>query len=454
MSRHSCPIVLVEPTDDPDDETIHVSSLFLEPLNADLDGDTVALYMIHDLAALKECEEKAFLRNTIHYDQNDNYLATIRHEALYAAFVLTREKFNKDDIVFYNLENLNQLPENVHIWNESLYSAVQMKTGEMYSYGMCLFNKFCGFDKIIINNSIGKKSADRISEEIYNHFNKDNKKYYENLTNLEKQLFFFTSVSKYAPSLDIEEMVALKDDETIRLFHQLPNHNIKLGYHIVEALTNRCVAKMGEDSTLYKLFKSGSRFSRAQLARSAIAISYSADAENVVIPKPIKTSLLEGLTEDQYFRVAPATRKSIKDKSKHVPSSGYLERTLVMALSMIEIDLDDCGTDNHLEFIVMSNSHAQTLVGKYYQDPNDPRDWEELDQKTANSYINRMIRVRSPMVCSNSNFRICQKCFGSKKLDSKYAGIVAGQLLTERLTQLTLRTLKQIASLSSNTKNK
>lgn len=314
MSRHSCPIVLIEPTDDPDDETIHVSPLFLEPLNMDADGDTSALYMIHDLAALRECEEKAFLRNTIHYDQNDNYLATIRHEALYAAFVLTKEKFNKEDIVFYNLENLNQLPENIHIWNESLYSAVQMKSGELYSYGTCLFNKFCGFDKVVITKSIGKKSANKVSEEIYNYFGKNNKKYYENLTNLEKQLFFFTSVSKYTPSLDIEEMVALKDEETTRLFLQLPNNNIKLGYYIVEALTNRCIEKMDEDSTLYKLFKSGSRFSRAQLARSAIAISYSADANNVVISKPIKTSLLEGLTEDQYFRVAPATRKSIKDR--------------------------------------------------------------------------------------------------------------------------------------------
>ena len=83
---------------------------------------------------------------------------------------------------------------------------------------------------------------------------------------------------------------------------------------------------MPEDSGLYKLFKSGSRFSRAQLSRSAISIGYSANADNIVIKQPIKSSLLEGLSEDQYFRVAPATRKSIKDKSRHTPSSGYLER--------------------------------------------------------------------------------------------------------------------------------
>jgi len=116
-----------------------------------------------------------------------------------------------------------------------------------------------------------------------------------------------------------------------------------------------------------------------------------------------------------------------------------------MALSMIEIDKEDCGTDNHLEFIVMSQNHAQTLVGKYYQDPNSPRDWEELNLKTAISYINRKIRVRSPMTCVNPDFKICQKCFGTKKLDSKYVGIVAAQVITERLTQLTLRTFHESA---------
>lgn len=434
----------MEPTDDPDDETIHVSPLFLEPLNMDADGDTAALYILHDMAALKEAETKAFLRNTIKYDQNNNFLATIRHEALYAAFVLTKQKFNQDDIVFHNLENLKDLPENFVLWNESLYSAVQMKSGEIYSYGMCLFNKFCGFDNVVINKSLSKKLMNGISEAIYDYYNQDNEKYYDALTNLEKQLFFFISTTVHTPSLDIEEMADLKDDQTDKIFRQLPNNNIRLGYHIVEALTNKCIDNMDENSSLYKLFKSGSRFSRAQLSRSAIAVSYSADADNVVIPRPIKSSLLEGLSEEQYFQVSPATRKSIKDKSRHTPSSGYLERTLVMALSMIEFDLDDCETDKHLEFVVMSKDHAQTLVGKYYCDPADfPSRWKELDLKTANSYINKKIKVRSPMTCVNKGFKICKKCFGSKNLTTKYVGIVAGQVITERLTQLTLRTFHE-----------
>jgi hypothetical protein len=40
--KHSCPAVEIIPTDDPDDETIHVSPLFLEPLNMDADKLNVA----------------------------------------------------------------------------------------------------------------------------------------------------------------------------------------------------------------------------------------------------------------------------------------------------------------------------------------------------------------------------------------------------------------------------
>ena len=442
--RHAAPIVEVLPTDDEDDETIHVSPLFLEPLNMDADGDTAALYVIHDEDALIECEEKAFLQNNIQYDQNPSFLATIRHEALYAAFVLTKEKFDNERIIVNDLESLHNLPENINLWNNELYSSVRMKNNKIYSYGICLFNKFCGFDQVIITKSLSKKSTNLISETIYNFLNCDNKKYYDTLTTLEKKLMFFISSTLHSPTLGVEDMVNLKNSNITKMFKNLPNNNIMLGYYICESLINRCLEEMDEDITLYKLYKSGSRFSKSQLARSAVVIGYSADADNKVISQPIKSSLLEGLSEEQYFMVSPATRKSIKDKSRHTPNSGYLERTLVMALSMIEFDMDDCGTDNHLEFVVTSDKHAQTLVGKFFRDPNSlNRNWQVLDNKTSISFINRKIEIRSPMTCQNPDFKICKKCFGNKHLNTKYVGIVAGQLVTERLTQLTLRTFHE-----------
>ena len=117
-------------------------------------------------------------------------------------------------------------------------------------------------------------------------------------------------------------MVELKDDETSRMLKQLPNNNIMLGYYLNEALVERCLENFDKESNLYKLYKSGSRFSKLQLARSCISIGFSADTNNNITPIPIKTSLLEGLTEEEFFIVAPGTRKSIRDKARWTPDSG------------------------------------------------------------------------------------------------------------------------------------
>lgn len=110
-----------------------------------------------------------------------------------------------------------------------------------------------------------------------------------------------------------------------------------------------------------------------------------------------------------------------------------------MALSPLEIVEEDCGTDKHLELVVFSKKHAQTLSGKYYKDPNIDMPWTLLDFPTAKNYINKKILVRSPMTCQTPNFQLCKKCFGERHLSTPYVGIVAGQLVSERLTQLVMR---------------
>lgn len=113
----------------------------------------------------------------------------------------------------------------------------------------------------------------------------------------------------------------------------------------------------------------------------------------------------------------------------------------MMGLSVLELASDDCGTENFLEIIVTSQKHAQTLVGKWYRDPQQyDLEWKILDSKTSKTFINRKIQIRSTMTCEEPNFKICKKCFGTRQFPTKNVGITAGQSLTEKLTQLILRT--------------
>lgn len=278
--------------------------------------DTMAIYAVHDQEALKETYEKAFVKNTITYDADGEMIATVRHEALYGAFILTKNLQPNDEEVL-ELGNLQGLPESFELYNEGLQKPVRIKdvNDQVFPYGLALLNKWCGFDEVLWTETITKKSSNNLSKFIYNYFNCDeedfdvNYYYYEALTNLNKKLLFFISSTHHSPSLNIQEMLDILDDDTAELFQRLPEDNIDLGFHINEALIDRCIENCDKESSLYQLYASGSRFSKAQLARSCLCVGYSADAENITINKPVTSNLIKGLTPEQFERGAPGSRK-------------------------------------------------------------------------------------------------------------------------------------------------
>lgn len=443
LFRHGCVGMEIIPADDDDDKTIGLSPLALEPLNADFDGDSSALYVLHDQQSLNEINNNAFLKSYILYDSSDEMLATIRHEALYCAFLMTS---NDPDyqLETININNLNEIPENITLYNQ-LSRPVKINNN-VYSYGLCLFNKWCGFNHIVIDYPIVKKQSSNLSKIIHNYFNNDNEKYYNQIAELEKRLFYIISVVKESPTINLDDLLEVLKPNERKLLQKLPEQQPHIGYFIHKGISNRCVRDLDKNKQLFKLFKSGSRFSQTQLERAVINIGYSANFKNQVVATPIKTNLISGLTEEEFFMSADGTRKAIADNAKSTPDSGFLERSLVMVLSPLELYEEDCGSNSGLTIQVMSEGHAQILSGKYYKDPDKLMPWSVLDFNTAKQFINRNLIIRSPMTCQTENFKLCKKCFGERYFPTKYVGITAGQVIAERLTQLTLRTFHQSGS--------
>lgn len=435
---HSCPVVSIDPSDD-ESNVYKISPLSIEALNMDFDGDTSAAYVNHDEEALKEMFKNAYLQNVVHYDSNDSFLSVIRHDALYAAFIITQYSENFDNSkTIYEINSLNELPESIDLFNTGLDKQVKYKN-KYYSYGVCLINKWCNFNEIIIDYTITKNQIQLISKEIYDYFEHNTKLFYDNLHELTKKLMFFISVIYQSPSLNIYEMIDLVDEDLQEMIYKIPSGNAAISYYINEALIEKAISNFSNESSLYKLFRSGSRFSKGQLARSCINIGLVADENNIIDQSPINTSLISGLTEEEFFRGSFGTRKGLVDKADVTPQSGYLERTLVMALGVIEITEEDCGTKDGINIIVIDGQHAKSLIGKYYKFKQED-DWLLLsDIKIAHELIGDEIILRSPMKCHTPNFRVCKKCFGEKKTRSLYVGVVAAQCMTERLTQLIMR---------------
>jgi len=258
--------------------------------------------------------ERAFLKNIVHYDAKNDFLSTIRHEALYAAYILTHDSSYNG--IRFSIKDLQDLKEELSLFN-NLNCGVTVN-GKTYSYGICLFNKWCGFSDVKLEMPITKKEIQGVSAAIFENFGDDSGEFYDQLYELEKKLMFFITVTNHIPTLSLVEMISLVDNDTHNLIRKLPDGNAYVSYHINNALTDRCLDNFPQDLNLYKLFKSGSRFSKTQLARSCVNIGLLADENNIVHQDPIRTSLIEGLTPEEFFASAPIKPDAVKIKINSV----------------------------------------------------------------------------------------------------------------------------------------
>lgn len=307
----------------------------------------------------------------------------------------------------------------------------------VYSYGLCLFNKWCGFNTVQISSLI---NTGEISKVLFKN-SRSKTEFHKKITDLNKKLYWFaTTHPKEALSLSLDEIANLKIDKHRTLLKKLPT-NPYIGQHIYEALVNRIYDALPRDSKLYKMTKV--KFNKTQLARMIAAIGFISDDKNVIYSNPLTNSVFNGLDEDTFFLTALGTRKGVVDKSKVTPSSGYLERKLCVNLSPIELDLNDCGTKNTLQVELLNKRHIQSFMNRTYVDENG--NLHKFDHKKAQ--VGEVYNFRSPIYCQSPDFHVCKTCFGHyENISSPYIGIIAGQSLSERSTQLSMRTFLNEAS--------
>jgi len=419
-------------------DAISLSPLLLEPLNADFDGDSAAIFRIHDDAAQLELQENAFFLNNIHYDHNESYIQNIRLEVVYAQFIILSTPKNISKPI--KIGSLHDLEESYELGLQ--FSRSVILNDEHITVGICLFNKWCGFKDIKIKKYC---SPEIVTSEIYGD-SLSNEEFHTRLSTLNLKLVWFISTHP-------DDILTIKLSELTIDISNIKNLLIKLpknpyiGQHLYEGLTARAYDRIPDDYKIKKLTKIKIR--KAQLARLIATIGYIADDKNIIDSTPISESILSGLDQDTFFRTAYGTRKGIVDKSQITPKSGYLERSLVINLSPITLDMDDCHSNIGLTINVFSKDHAQSLKHRWYFN-NDS--WQIYNPKDLNSEIGKEYIFRSPITCQNPEFRICKKCFGHyPNIKSPYVGILSGQYISERLTQLSMRTFHSSGSCTLET---
>ena len=421
-----------------DDDVIQLSPLILEQFNADFDGDRMAIYKLHDDNALEDLETFSYNKNIIKYEHNDEMLHRVRLEAVFAFNIIFNKSYPlKENCIPIEVDNVSELDDNFAVINHPI--KIGNKT---YSYGLGLINKWCNFSSIVITDKISTENLSRI---LYK-FSKSKDEYHNRLHNLNIHLYWFVALHPEHKLTFPLDPIMYNNTPIKQLLHKLPNNPI-IGHAIYKGLIDRLYNEAKElDAGVSSLL--GTKLNKTQLARSIASIGYIADDKNIVQHHPVISNILAGVDENDFFESSIGTRKGILDKHDITPKSGYLERSLVMNLSTVDIDMADCKSTHYFPIELISEQHKTLLYGRWYYDPKIDQ-LCEFNELTAKKFVmGDTIQFRSPITCVNSDYRICRRCFGSYDLTSPFVGILSGQYISERLTQLSMRSFHTSGSCS------
>ena len=228
-------------------------------------------------------------RNVI-YDHYDEMIHELRHEPFYAANVLMMNIIS--DGIPKQIISFDELSKQFDI---DINEPIEFNN-KIYSSGLLLLNKWCGFNSVKIESKIRANSISRL---IYDDVAQSNQRYHLRLHNLNQKLnYFISSHPQEVASIPFSKDIFVAS-KTKKLLAKLPNNPI-IGHHLHSGLVKRMKESFGANSNLSKL--SATKFNNAQFARVMCSIGYIADEMNVIDNTPITGNVFNGLNKDQFWR--------------------------------------------------------------------------------------------------------------------------------------------------------
>lgn len=309
-------------------------------------------------------------------------------------------------------------------------------------YGRYLFNKCLPEDYPVVDEVVTDKKLSAILDDIA--FNYDPETVMKTLDKIKN--FGFKVSTKHGYTLSIDDMYNKKFEKYVKKLSET-DHNKNL-----EILAKNEFIQDLENKDYYDFVKSGARGNVDQLRQMLLTRGYVADASNKIRNKLIKSSYLSGLNESEFFDSAWGTRKGLMDTAHSTSSGGFLTRQMIYSTTTATLgDEKDCGSKEYLMIkprVMDMNTRTKDEKRTNLLLKSILWRYAEVDNKLVlitNQNLNMFaqmdyIKLRTPVYCKNKN--ICHTCYGNlyKILHSKEVGIIAAQSISERITQLILRT--------------
>lgn len=385
------------------DKVIKIHPLVCPGFNADFDGDQMAVYIPISEKTKQEVLDR-FISTKNLTDPSDNRLITTPSQ----------------DIVLgiYMLTTIDS-------------QEVEYK-GEKLSLGQKIFNECLPENYPLIKGSINKDKLSSILDDINNRYSED--VIAKVLDCVKDTGFKYSTV--FGTSMSLKNINLENFDKIVEDIYKSENIQDQL-----MAISSKETEDLMRQNFKYSyLIDSGARGKWDQVRQIILTRGYISNFSGDILTTPIKHSLIEGLTQQEFFNSTYGCRKGLLDVAVNTGDSGYLSRKLVFSCANLTIDenLDDCGTKDYLDVFVETPKKAKMLFSRYFC--NDKNELEKITSENYLSLVGKVIKLRSPIFCKSET--LCHKCYGDsyKNIHSRFVGIIAAQSLGEKSTQLILRT--------------
>ena len=309
-----------------------------------------------------------------------------------------------------------------------------------------------------LNASDQEELMTRIAKEHKNEYGQSINKL-KDLGNMwSTQTAFSIGLSELTPDREARNRILAKADVQVSKLSGSSKDakTIEAYTRATDELDSHFKAVSEEGNNLMLLHNMGMKGGTNTIRQIRAAPMLMANHKGEIIPNPVRKSYAEGLDIAGYWTATSGGRKGVIQKVQAVQEPGHITKQ-VMNSTMNNLILDhDCGTDKGIslsidEEILDRFTAADVRLGNRTVKAGTLIT-PELKSAFRNNNVGKVV-VRSPLRCLHGP-GLCQKCYGLTENGTLperglNVGVLAGQAIGERATQLAMKAFHQGGTASS-----
>ncbi|WNE41047.1 MAG: DNA-directed RNA polymerase subunit beta' [Mycoplasmataceae bacterium] len=404
---------------------IEFHPLVTTPMNADFDGDQIAIYMPATEESRKEIKERVLSPHQIIDPKNGHLIDIPNQDMILGIYYLTKESKSKKVVFYDEIENIKKSYELGKIGLHELVAIPATLVGRNFAECQNKFT-FTTLGKIIFNEILPTSFPYYINNlQEYNQKGTIDKKYlievkqietkwtsYEVLQGWKKKeiINFLNELARTTPRqeivefldklknigfdyatrsgisispFEVEEIVSKekiltkaekKDREIEEHFAQgfyseeeKKQKRIEVWEDCKEEIRNQMINNLikKENTSFYHIWLSGARASDESLNQIFGMRGNTTNYLGEVIETPIKSSLWEGVSPFEFFVSVYGAIKGMIDIALKTAEAGYLTLRLVEAVQGLAINSSDCGEEMGIIFEEDLIPLGKKVYGRY-----------------------------------------------------------------------------------------